>query len=152
MKSFFVFFMLVFFSSFSRTESADWIVQNSTGKVSQEEAEHISSVIYKKSLKHDVDPHVVFGLMKVESGFYKYAKNPDGSYGLMQIQANVHRKLLNGKTPYDVETNVDIGVGVYKYCLQRWKSISSALNCYNGRVRNNPFASKVLTVIRQLNN
>jgi soluble lytic murein transglycosylase-like protein len=109
-------------------------------------------MVYQKSVKHDVDPHVVFGLIKVESEFIKHAKNSDGSYGLMQIQARVHKKALKGKNPYDIETNLDVGVSIYKNCARQWKSLSSALNCYNGRIKNNPFSAKVMSVINQLNN
>lgn len=140
--------ILSFFMSFSLGADTAWIVQASRGSVSQEDASYISTKVYKKAIQHDIDPIVIFSIMQKESLFKRNAKNPDGSYGLMQIQAKVHRKTLAGRNPFDVDANLDIGIGVFKYCQSRWKTIENTLNCYNGRVHNNSFASKVLNIMR----
>lgn len=143
-------FFLMFFTTYVISIDEDYIVKSTRGKVSAQEASLIVDKVYEKALLYDVDPFIVFGIIHKESLFQKNAKNPDGSYGLMQIQSKVHRKLLNGRSPFDIDANLDVGINVYKNCHDKWKSVERALNCYNGRVFNNQFAAKVLSIFKRM--
>ena len=146
----FVWLLFLLFMTDLHSADEEWILRESKGRVSIEDASAISKTIYAKSIQYDVDPLMVFSIMQKESLFQKNAKNPDGSYGLMQIQEKVHRKKLAGRNPTDIDANLDVGIGVYKYCHSKWKTIEKALNCYNGKVFNNQFASKVLTIFKRM--
>lgn len=80
---------------------------------------------------HDVDPRLLIAIAKKESGFRPRARN-GSQKGLVQTHMRYHTKRYEGRSPYDVYANLDVGGEILKECMREGRSIASALRCYNG--------------------
>ena len=92
----------------------------------------IVKTVYKYSKESKIDPMLVLGIMRQESGFVIKAKSTEGASGLMQVLPRAHRAELKGKQVNDIETNVSLGVQIYASCLKRKGTELGAMNCYSG--------------------
>lgn len=86
--------------------------------------------------EEDIDPAVVIGLIKKESGYKTTAKGDGGkSLGLMQIQGKWHRDImaeLEIKDMLDPYDNIKLGVRILRDHLDRYDgNMSKALMAYN---------------------
>ena len=75
-------------------------------------------------------------------------KNRTCDYGIMQINS-VHLPLLkkygiSKEDLLDEKKNIYVGAWVLKMCIDRHGVNENAINCYNGRVKNNDYSKKVL--------
>lgn len=74
--------------------------------------------------EHGVDPHLVNGLIWVESKFRPKAKNKSGARGLMQLMPTtakaLGRAIHRPAKPYDAEWNVHAGTFYLSRQLQRF--------------------------------
>jgi len=98
---------------------------------------------YEQAKTIDVDPMVLFALMRLESRFNPHAKSSHGARGLMQVMPRVHRDKLHGRNPDDIVTSIVVGAQVFSDCLTRHqRTLQPALTCYaggNGRHYNQLF-------------
>ena len=76
--------------------------------------------------------------------------NSNGScdYGIMQINS-IHFPMLKNQgitedKLFDEKTNIYVGAWVLKGCIKRFGYTSKTLNCYNGRINDNNYYSKVI--------
>lgn len=109
---------------------------------------------------YGLNPVLLYAIAKTESNFNPRAincANTNGScdYGLMQINS-IHLPMLGNigvkkEDLLDPKTNVYVGTWVLKNCIKRHGFNEYALNCYNGKLRNNPYANKVLRNYYALN-
>lgn len=90
--------------------------------------------------RNDLDPAIVFGLIRRESAFNENAHSPVGARGLMQIMPRtgrlIARKLQekwdNVQSLYDPELNVKYGTFYYKQMLERFNgNYALAAAAYN---------------------
>lgn len=94
-------------------------------------AQRLKRAVKVANTKYKLPKHLVMAVLKTESKFKKKAYY-SGNYGLMQVNLTVHEEKFAGKSPFHVETNIDIGAQVLHDCLIRYKSIKQTLVCYKG--------------------
>lgn len=136
--------LLVLMTSFSYAFSPDWIVQQTQGKVNYTQAVKIVKAVHKHSFEQQVDPDIIFKIIQTESTYNAKARG-GASVGLMQIIPYWHRDKIQGRNLYNVDTNVEVGVRIFKeYLDQSNGSIRKALWRYNASVKKKQYAEKVL--------
>lgn len=103
-------------------------------------------LIVKYASKYDLDVKIVRSLIAVESSGISKAKNPDGSYGLMQLQLGTARVMgFKGKPSelFNPEVNISIGTKYLKYLIDKFDGDAMvALDAYNrgwGNVKKYPY-------------
>lgn len=74
--------------------------------------------------------------------------------GLMNIN-NIHKKSLAKRgisleNLLNQETNLKVAAGILLNCYKRHGSSYKAINAYNGRIKGNPYYSKVFAVLQNL--
>ncbi len=85
----------------------------------------------------DVDPWLLAGLARQESGFVAHARSPRGAVGVMQLlpsTASGHARALGfGSRPnlQDPEVNISIGARELSRLLRRFGAVEPALAAYN---------------------
>lgn len=95
--------------------------------------------------EHNIDPYLIFAIIKQESNFNKYATSNKDAKGLMQIldstadeAAETIYWLDAGNIDlYDASTNITIGVKYFRTLLDRYDgNISLAICAYNAGLGN----------------
>jgi soluble lytic murein transglycosylase-like protein len=110
--------------------------------------------IFKKTGEYfNLNPKILYSIGFTESHLDKYAinKNTNGTFdiGIMQINT-VHLPTLKKKFGIELEdlfeekTNIFVGAWVLKGCFDKHGQNINTINCYNGRLKNNTYYSKVL--------
>lgn len=144
MKNIATLLLLVLMTSFSYAFSPDWIVQHTRGKVTHTQAVKIVKAVHKHSFEQQVDPDIIFKIIQTESTYNPKARG-GASVGLMQIIPYWHRDKIQGRNLYNVDTNIEVGVRIFKeYLDQSNGSIRKALWRYNASVKKKQYAEKVL--------
>jgi|GEM_PF-3101811 len=88
-------------------------------------------LINKYARQHQVDPRLVWAVMRHESGFNPQAVSPKGAMGLMQLIPGT-AALMGVTDPFDPEENIRGGVRYLRYCLDRFNNnVVFALAAYN---------------------
>lgn len=84
---------------------------------------------------YEIDPAIVYGIMKVESNFNQYCEGDNGnSLGLMQIQPRWNKarmEELNITDLMDAKQNAHCGIDILAELLEKYDSLEMALTCYN---------------------
>jgi soluble lytic murein transglycosylase len=100
-----------------------------------------SKNVLEHSAKYELDPYLVYSIIKVESKFNPYAKSQKGAAGLMQITpqtGNYIAKLLNREnfdegTLYNPDLNIEFGCYYFSKLYKDFdNNIDIALAAYNG--------------------
>lgn len=87
-------------------------------------------IVKEEAAKNNIDPYLVMGIIKTESGFEKYATSNKDAKGLMQIMDTTANDINNqinivdnvNEKLYDEKVNIALGC----------KYFSTLLNKYNG--------------------
>jgi len=96
--------------------------------------------INKNAHERDLDPAIVYGLIRQESAFYPYAHSPVGARGLMQIMPRTGRQIAralkerwrSASSLFDPDVNVKYGTFYYKQMLDRFNGhFALAAAAYN---------------------
>lgn len=93
-------------------------------------------IVMENASRFELQPTLIFSLIKIESDFNPLAKSDAGAIGLMQIMpstAEYIAKMLD-KKEYDLhdETiNIEFGCFYITYLIRRFESIETALCAYN---------------------
>lgn len=74
--------------------------------------------------------------------------------GLMNIN-NIHKRSLAKRgisleDLLDEKTNLKVAAGILLYCYKRHGTNYKAINAYNGKIKGNPYYSKVFSVFKRL--
>jgi hypothetical protein len=113
----------------------------------------IIRLINKNALENNVDPNLVFAIIKSESNFNAMAKSTKGARGLMQIMPEVWEEYRKnticsgrhnndivchaGECIYSPEANIRVGVIYLKDLLQHYQGrVDLALEAYNAGISN----------------
>lgn len=133
------------FSCFA-LDPSHWIVQESSGRVSHSTAKQIASSVKKHANKHNLDPNLVLRIMHVESRFDPKAKSWHGAIGLMQIIPKYHKDLIRGRSLFNIETNIEVGVQILAGYKLQHRTMYRALQAYNGSQGSSRYPNKISKV------
>lgn len=92
------------------------------------------STVHYEATRAGLDPHLVLGLIEVESGFRKYAISKSGARGYMQVMP-FWTKAIGSKDQdlFHLRTNLRYGCTILRYYLDQEKGdLYRALGRYNG--------------------
>jgi soluble lytic murein transglycosylase-like protein len=92
------------------------------------------STVHYEATRAGLDPHMVLGLIEVESGFRKYAVSKSGARGYMQVMP-FWTKSIGEKSQdlFHLRTNLRYGCTILRHYLDQEKGdLYRALGRYNG--------------------
>lgn len=92
----------------------------------------------KYAKQYDVDPYLIFAIIKAESNFNEYAISNKGAQGLMQLMYSTAEEIAN-KSNIDIneqnilqpDININIGTKYISMLIQKYQNINLALAAYN---------------------
>lgn len=94
--------------------------------------------VYPYAEEKQVDPLLVFALIKAESNFKADAVSKSNARGLMQLMeataVDVAKKAgisFETEDLYDPETNIRLGIYYFSSLMQKYKNVTIALTAYN---------------------
>ncbi len=114
------------------------------------EAETIARWVYLYSVRFELSPELVLGVIAVESRFDHFAVSNVGARGLMQVMP-FWKKELGTSTDnlFEIETNVRYGCAILRHYLKRYKKVDRALAAYNGSLGRSKYPNKVFVQMRR---
>lgn len=98
-----------------------------------------SEYVEKYSKEYNIDPLLVYSVIKAESNFNESAMSSKGACGLMQLMDDTAKEVAtnkvmeyeSGTTLYNAEKNIEIGVTYFAGLVKQFGNISVALAAYN---------------------
>jgi soluble lytic murein transglycosylase-like protein len=92
------------------------------------------STVHYEAMRAGLDPHLVLGLIEVESGFRKYAVSKVGARGYMQVMPFWVKSIgAKDQNLFHLRTNLRYGCTILRYYLDIEKGdLYRALGRYNG--------------------
>ena len=98
-----------------------------------------SDYVNKYSVENNLDPFLVYAIIKAESNFNAGATSSKGACGLMQLMDNTAKEVAtiegidyeSGTTLYNPEKNIKIGTKYYSALKSIFKNNEVALAAYN---------------------
>lgn len=91
---------------------------------------NISPIILKYAKLYNLDPHLVKGVIRAESGFYNYAVSCHGAQGLMQLIPSTGA-YMGATDLFNPEQNIAAGCKYLKEMLNTFGDVATALAAYN---------------------
>lgn len=125
----------------------DYISTNCSQHCVDEES--LLTSVMKAGTDTSTDIKMLIAIIKVESSFNRQASS-HGNKGLMQLHVKVHRKKLQGRSPFDMDANIAVGNEIYSSCYMKHKDPWKALRCYNGYPKNNKYVDAVRKAYRDI--
>lgn len=116
-----------------------------------EPREDLLRAIHYEATRAGLEPELVLGLIKVESGFNKYAISSVGARGLMQIMP-FWTKVIGNETHnlFDIRTNLRYGCLILRHYLEIEKGdMFRALGRYNGSLGKAQYPTLVVSAANQ---
>lgn len=106
--------------------------------------------IHRESARAGVPPEMVLAVIEIESNFDHAAISRVGARGLMQVMPFWKKELgREDDNLLTMHTNLRYGTTILAHYYARENgNWTRALNRYNGRLHNNPYAGKVLEALR----
>lgn len=101
----------------------------------QEYAEYVNTY----AEQYNVDPLLIFAIIKAESNFNVEAKSHNNAKGLMQLMENTAREVSNEEIIdlYDAKTNIRLGTCYFTKLLEKYNyQVGIALAAYNAGMGN----------------
>ena len=104
-----------------------------------------SQYVYKYAKENDIDPLLVFSIIKVESNFKRNTKSSSNAMGLMQLMEataielsnEIDEEIVTTETLYNPDTNIKLGTKYYAYLLKQYNGNTYlALAAYNAGMGN----------------
>ena len=101
---------------------------------------HYKEEVYKVAEQYELDPYLLFSIIKVESKFNNRAVSEKGALGLMQIMPttgawaaeNISYESFDYDDLYDPKVNIKIGAWYLKYLLSEFNNnLIITLAAYN---------------------
>lgn len=130
-------------------------VQDITGLISKwvpdpDEAEAIARWVHLYSVRFELSPELILGLISVESNFDHFAVSNVGARGLMQVMPFWKKDLGSpSDNLFEIETNIRYGCAIIRHYIKRYKRIDRALAAYNGSLGHSKYPNKVFTQMRR---
>ena len=130
-------------------------VKDITGLISKwvsdpDEAEAIARWVHLYSVRFELSPELILGLISVESNFDHFAVSNVGARGLMQVMPFWKKELGSpSDNLFEIETNIRYGCAIVRHYIKRYKRIDRALAAYNGSLGRSKYPNKVFTQMRR---
>ena len=98
-----------------------------------------SEYVEKYSKEYNIDPLLVYSVIKAESNFNESAMSSKGACGLMQLMDDTAKEVATNKvmeyesgiTLYNAEKNIELGVTYFSWLLKQFGNSPIALAAYN---------------------
>ena len=114
------------------------------------EAELIAHWVYVYSVRYDLSPELILGIIAVESQFDHFAVSNVGAIGLMQVMPFWKEELgMPDDNLLEIETNIRYGCAIIRHYMDRYKRLSSALAAYNGSLGQTRYPNKVFAAMKR---
>jgi len=114
------------------------------------EAETIARWVYVYSVRFELSPELILGVIAVESQFDHFAISNVGARGLMQVMPFWKKKLGSpDDNLFEIETNLRYGCAIIRHYLDRYGKLSRALEAYNGSLGRHKYPNKVFAQMRK---
>ena len=111
--------------------------------------------VEKYAKENNVDPYMIYAIIKAESNFNPNVKSESNAIGLMQLLEETANEISNEiteesiteETLYDPETNIKLGISYYVYLLNHYNGNNIlALTAYNAGMGNVDIWIKTQTI------
>jgi len=119
----------------------------------QNQSSYENNYFVQAARHYELNPALLYAIAKTESSLNTSAincanKNQSCDYGIMQINS-IHLPMLAKhnifkKDLFNPKVNIFVGAWVLKNCINKHGLNYKAINCYNGRIKNNNYYEKVL--------
>ncbi|RCS57601.1 lytic transglycosylase domain-containing protein [Parvibium lacunae] len=137
-------------------EKVDWLTKMSLRlmkrKPDYRQRIDFLKIVHYEASRAGLDPHMVLGLIEVESGFKKYAVSYAGARGYMQVMP-FWTKLIGDGDPtklFDMRVNIRYGCTILRHYLDRENgNLFMALGRYNGSRGKSEYPNLVLGAWRK---
>ena len=105
------------------------------------------STVHYEATRAGLDPHLVLGLIEVESGFRKYAVSKSGARGYMQVMPFWTKTLgARDQDLFHLRSNLRFGCTILRHYLDQEKGdLYRALGRYNGSLGKPEYPNMVKT-------
>jgi soluble lytic murein transglycosylase-like protein len=120
-------------NEYRKTESGEDLerTEYQSKKVNLKKPKSYRHIIFTKSKEYEIEPSLVYAVIKVESNWDTKALSRSGAKGLMQLMPSTAKE-MNVKNPFDPEENIEGGIRYLKYLLDKFNGdITLALAAYN---------------------
>lgn len=116
----------------------------------EQEAQSIARWVYFYSVRFDLSPELMLGLISVESRFDHFAVSNVGARGLMQVMPFWKKELgSENDNLFEIETNIRYGSAILRHYIDRYKSLDRALAAYNGSLGKHKYPNKIFAQMRR---
>lgn len=97
-----------------------------------------SEYVIQYANEYEVDPLLIFAIIKAESDFNPQAKSHNEAKGLMQLidKTAVELSKQTEVNLYDPETNIQLGTYYFSQLLEKYQQVGVALAAYNAGMGN----------------
>ena len=103
-----------------------------------------SEYVEKYAEENNLDPLLVYSIIKAESNFKKDAKSNSDAIGLMQVMPSTAREIgenlgieeINEEILYEPELNIQIGTKYFRNLLDKYNNYNLAIIAYNAGMGN----------------
>ncbi len=103
------------------------------------------SIVELYSQKYQVDPNLIFAIIKAESNFNATAVSGKGAKGLMQLMEDTAKDVCKkvdtkidtnkvGDKLLDADINIELGTKYISILLEKYNNIAIALTAYNAGI------------------
>jgi len=136
---------------FEETVWVQDIIQTIRPWVSDEsEAEVIAHWVYVYSVRFDLSPELILGIIAVESQFDHFAVSNVGAIGLMQVMPFWKKELGSpDDNLLEIETNIRYGCAIIRHYIERYKKLGRALAAYNGSLGRKKYPNKIFAAMKR---
>ncbi|SHJ54042.1 lytic transglycosylase domain-containing protein [Tepidibacter formicigenes] len=98
---------------------------------------HYEEYVYEYSKEYNIDPYLVFAIIKTESKFFPYAKSSKEAKGLMQISEGTQKWAMEdlnieNSNIFDPQVNIKIGCWYINKLFEQFEDIDLVIAAYNG--------------------
>jgi len=114
------------------------------------EASMIARWVYIYSIRFNLNPELILGIIAVESQFDHFAISNVGARGLMQVMPFWKDELgLPSDNLFEIEANIRYGCAIIRHYIDRYKRLDRALAAYNGSLGKNKYPNKIFSAMKQ---
>ena len=103
-----------------------------------------SKYVEKYAKENDIDPLLIYSIIKTESNFNEKAKSKSEAVGLMQIMLptaqdvgkSLETQEITEESLYNPEINIKIGIKYFKNLIEKYGNYNLAIIAYNAGMGN----------------